>query len=67
MKELKVGETINYNGHILKVEKDKEDNLCKGCFFELFLDCTKSWNIVGTCNAVERDDKTDVIFKKIEP
>lgn len=67
MKSIKIGETIDYKGHTLKVEKAiNESDPCKGCFFDSFLDCTKDPNIVGHCGPLYRKDETDVIFKEIE-
>ena len=66
MKDLKVGETIDFKGHLLIVEKaiDEYDK-CKGCLFDTFLDCTKEAELLGNCSYWSREDKTDVIFKEI--
>lgn len=67
MKELKIGETINYNGYILKAEKAIDESIpCKGCFFDDFLDCTKEVNITGYCGSLFRGDRTNIIFKEIK-
>ena len=68
MKNLEIGETIDYNGHILKAERAIDElDPCKGCFFDGFLDCTKEADVIGHCGILFREDKTDVIFKEIKP
>ena len=67
MKNLEIGETIDYNGHILKAVKAiDESDPCKGCFFDDFLDCTKGADVIGHCGSLFREDNTDIIFKEIK-
>lgn len=67
MKDLKVGETIDFKGHLLKVEiAIDEFDKCKGCFFDTFLDCTKESELLGNCAYWSREDKIDIIFKEIK-
>lgn len=66
--EYKLGETFQYGRIKLKVEKQTET--CKGCFlskvcsYGLF----DSFIIIsaGYCRSFERDDNTDIVFKKVE-
>lgn len=66
--ECKIGEEIQFGLIRLKVEKEEET--CKGCFlskvcsyglFDSFIIIS-----VGYCRSFERDDNTDVVFKKVE-
>lgn len=67
MKTILIGTKIDYKGNTLKiVEAHNTKNPCKGCFFDGGLDCVKITSLTGYCGAVNRDDKKDVIFKKVE-
>lgn len=67
--EYKINEIITYNYEgetiYLKVTPTK-DSSCQGCFFHLKYNCCSSIrNIIGTCDKIDRTDKTYVIFRKI--
>lgn len=70
-KEFKVGEVFQFGLIKLKVEKANygvlKDYKCNGCEFEC-LSCDFYFydSYIGQCNAGLREDKTDVIFKKVE-
>ena len=59
--EVKIGETLNFNGKVLQACESTELNECKGCFFEeLHPRC-----LPYICAAKEREDGKNVQFKKI--
>lgn len=64
-KELKLGETFQYENVKLKVEKAKA--LCSGCYFyENGLDCTgEIEKTIGDCT-LGRKDGQEVVFVKVE-
>lgn len=69
MKELPIGTEIKLPFTTLKVEECDDGTIlsCSNCFF---LDvCEENGKFVyetfGTCDASEREDKTNVIFKEI--
>lgn len=67
-KEFKVGEVFKHNFYKLKCVKSKM-GMCDGCFFDNGIRCTQSENEykdIGSCYFEDRDDKTDVIFVKVE-
>ena len=65
--ERKIGERFIYDGGTLEVAMLK-NGLCKGCYlcdtkicgYEIII------NYLGYCAYSEREDKKDVIFKKVE-
>ena len=60
-----IGEVFEYNGVKLEVANPKRETFCKGCYFKE-TQCPKELrDIRGTCCALYRDDKTEVIFKPI--
>lgn len=61
--EREVGSVFEFDGIRLKVViADK----CYGCFFNSFIGCNSISALFGECSAVERTDKTNVIFKLIK-
>ena len=58
--EVKIGETVNFNGKVLQTCESTESNGCKGCFFEEYHPLCSDY----TCAAKEREDGKDVIFKE---
>lgn len=66
-KEFKVGEVFQCGLIKLKVEKVRcIASWCDGCFFHFR--CFKQIvrTIAGPCIRTDREDKTDVVFKKVE-
>ncbi len=58
--EVKIGETLNFNGKVLKACESTELNECKGCFFEeIHPRC-----LPYICAANEREDGKNIIFKE---
>lgn len=67
-KEFKVGEVFQCGILKMRVEPSKHPKSCEGCFFweDNFLKCDDIIEtIVGKCDK-SRQDKTDVIFVKVE-
>ena len=68
-KEFKVGELFQCGLVKLKVEK-AECIGCDGCLkcfiYKNHIDCKLVDSILGECEAEKREDKTDVIFVKVE-
>jgi hypothetical protein len=66
MKELPIGTKINLPFTTLKVE-EIESICCDNCFFAEV--CEENGKFVyesfGSCDASEREDRTNVIFKEI--
>lgn len=65
--EFKVGEVFRCG--LIKLRCEETRNIggcCEGCFFHFrcFKDSTGA--ISGPCSRTEREDKTDVIFVKVE-
>lgn len=69
MKELRIGTEIKLPFSTLKVEETDKGNIysCDTCFFAKV--CEENGKFVyesfGTCDASEREDNTNVIFKEI--
>lgn len=66
MRERKIGEQFEYNGHTLKCEK--KECMCEGCFFDTEnIACNGDMmDVIGRCYGKSRSDQTDVIFKLIK-
>lgn len=65
-KEFKIGEVFQFGLVKLKcIEENK--NPCEGCYLNL-LDCCgfQTHEYIGFCTKLEREDKTSVIFVKVE-
>lgn len=60
--EKKQGEVFKDGNVTLKVETGCN---CAPCFYNTTKHCTRIRSIVGPCSSTSRDDKTEVIFKKI--
>lgn len=64
-KEFKVGEVFQCG--LVKLKCSNLYDGCQGCFFDKFMtdgeDCKL---LIGECNGMYREDKTDVIFVKVE-
>lgn len=65
-KEFQIGEVFQFGLFMLKVKKP-EIGLCRGCIFNSgFYDCDSITDFTGSCSCCEREDKTSVIFAKID-
>lgn len=67
-KEFKIGEVFNLGLMKIKVENRDETKNCMECFFNE-LCCNNvdlCYDITGACGCWEREDGTDVVFKKVE-
>lgn len=64
-KEFKIGETFQCGLIKLKCEKGICES-CANCNFRYKDDCSVFFDFTGSCNASDREDKTDVIFVKVE-
>lgn len=65
-KEFKVGETFQCGLVKLKVVKQENIGTCTGCDLVGLEYCTAVQEFIGSCYRAEREDKTDVIFIKVE-
>lgn len=67
-KEFKVGETFQIGFIRLKAEKPPKGVIaCCHCFIGgLTSDCRVFKQVIGECSALKREDKTGVIFVKVE-
>lgn len=63
-KEFKVDEVFQCG--LVKLKVEKQTDHCEGCAFRDFAFCGEICEFSGSCNGIEREDKTDVIFKKVE-
>ena len=64
-----IGEKFEHNGVTLEVVKDNDRNLCKGCYFDRYIDhCynERNINITGRCADPYRTDHKNVIFKEVK-
>lgn len=65
--EFKIGETFQCGLIKLKVEESRgESSCCDGCFFHFRCFKASTGVISGSCARTDREDKTDVIFVKVE-
>lgn len=65
-KEFKVGEVFQCGLVKLKCVK-AEETICEGCFLDDFCEFYSQRNaLIGYCDASSREDKTNVIFVKVE-
>lgn len=67
-KEFKIGETFQFGFVKLRVEKPDSNDLllCEKCFFYCGCCIDKIKDAIGNCAWDRREDKTDVIFVKVE-
>lgn len=67
-KEFKIGETFQFGFVKLRVEKPDSNDLllCEKCFFNGGCCIDKIKDAIGNCVWDRREDKTDVIFVKVE-
>lgn len=68
-KEFKVGEVFQFGFAKLKVEKTdvKLCYQCEECFmYDYLCNCKYLVDIIGSCEAKDREDKNDIIFVKVE-
>lgn len=66
-KEFKIGEVFQCG--LVKLRCEKDQGLCFGCAFNdknNLLLCEELIFVTGNCSSEKRDDKTDVIFVKVE-
>ena len=64
IKERKVGEVFEFEGHKLKVV-DEGTCKCNECLFYR-RECSLIRNVIGSCSEVHRTDKKSVIFVKVK-
>lgn len=64
-KEFKVGEVFQC-GLVKLIVKNGIKSKCNGCVFCEKENCNSIRFLVGDCDSRFREDKTDVIFKKVE-
>ena len=66
-KEFKIGETFQLGFFKIKVVEQDDGELCEGCFInEVKGTCGDYKDLVGSCLKNMREDKTDVVFLKVE-
>ena len=65
-KEFKVGETFQCGLVKLRVVKSEKTGTCTGCDLLGLEYCTAVQEFIGSCYRGDREDKTDVIFVKVE-
>lgn len=67
-KEFKIDETFQLGFVKLKVDKYPKDvNPCCRCYISgLTTDCRIFKHVIGECIGKKREDKTDVVFVKVE-
>lgn len=67
-KEFRIGETFQCGLVKLKCcEKVIDDTeRCEKCFFNYYGKCIDKFNIAGYCSHLNREDKTNIIFVKVE-
>lgn len=68
-KDFKVGEIFQFGFAKLKVEKTDLElcDQCGECFmFDYINYCNDLIDIIGSCEGKKREDKTDIIFVKVE-
>lgn len=66
-KEFKVGEVFQCGLIKLRCEESRiTGSCCEGCFFHFSCFKETTENIAGPCARTHRNDKTDVIFVKVE-
>ena len=61
--EYKIGDTFNYKGITLKVERANEDS-CENCYFHNKDNIVHPNLDTGSCSAAFRTDHKNIIFKK---
>lgn len=65
--EFKIGEVFQCGVVTLECIKRKSNySHCEGCFFSDYGQCMDHKHVTGHCASVYREDKTDVIFIKVE-
>lgn len=67
IRTIAIGETVEYRGVVLRVEKMK-NGPCYGCYFRInhSFSCYGTEKEVGYCTRVKRSDGHNVIFKKVK-
>lgn len=65
-KEFKIGEVFQFGLAKLKVKKLTPFNTCDKCAFNKSGICGCIDKYIGGCFSIQRKDKTDVIFVKVE-
>ena len=64
-KEFKVGEVFQFG--FVKLQCVKANNKCEGCYLDSTDICSFAISsCVGNCKSEKREDKTNVIFVKME-
>lgn len=64
--EFKVGEVFQCGLIKVKVVESTLSGCCDGCLFHFNCIRTTTRDIAGPCSRTEREDRTDVIFVKME-
>lgn len=64
-KEFKLAEVFQFGVFKLRCEENKSGG-CLGCAFSSIGFCEDIYRFVGNCDKRKREDKTDVIFVKVE-
>ena len=64
--QFQIGETFQFGLIRLKCVTSEKANFCVDCFFRDGNCDKKQTEVIGTCVASQRNDKTDVIFVKSE-
>lgn len=64
-KEYAVGEVFQCGLLKFRVSPAVDKESCKGCYFN-FGACAADVRLLGSCSALHRKDKTEVIFVKVE-
>lgn len=63
-KEFKIGETFMCG--LVKLECIESERNCMRCDSCFFSDCANCFDIISECSKIRREDRTDVIFVKVE-
>ena len=66
--ERAIGEVFDFDGVKLRVEREKDEHRCEGCYFSnpKHLGLIDTIQVIGMCNSFIRRDKESVIFVKVE-
>lgn len=65
-KEFKVGEVFQCGLVKLKVVKQEKFGTCTGCALDGLEYCSAVQEFIGSCYHADREDKTDIVFVKVE-
>lgn len=65
-KEFKIGEVFQCGLVKLKVVKQEKFGTCTGCALDGLEYCSAVQEFIGSCYHADREDKTDIVFVKVE-